>query len=337
MMKKIILLFFLASLTFLGNAQKDKYKIVVSASMLADMAENIIAGEDEIIQCIVPIGGDPHLHEPTPADARLVADADMVFINGLTFEGWIEKLIKSSGTKARVVVVTDGITPIGSDDYENSTDPHAWMDVENVLTYVKNMKDALSEERPENKEMYEFNYGVYTQALKDTDQYIKNQVTKIPLEKRVLITSHDAFKYFGRKYGLELESVIGISTESEAQTADVIRLTKVIKERKIPCVFIESTINPKLLKELAKSTDTRIGGELYADSLGPKDSEAGTYIDMVKYNINTIVKGLTQKVDKKTSAVATKTEESSSNNVVWIILGVLLLLSFAFVAKKLNN
>ena len=277
-MKKIVCIILSLAISLSLIAQNKEFKIVASASMIADMAENIIAGEDETITTIVPIGGDPHLHEPTPNDAKLVANADLILINGLTFEGWIDKLIESSGTKAKVVTVTDGLTPISSDDYQNATDPHAWMDVSNVHFYIKNIKDALVEMRPENKEMYEFNHGVYTQTLNELDTYVTTQIQTIPEAKRILVTSHDAFKYFGRRYGIRLESIIGVSTEAEAQTTDIVRLNKVIKESGIPAIFGESTINTKMLEQLAEGNDIQLGGKLYADSLGPKDSDGGTYV-----------------------------------------------------------
>ncbi len=337
-MQKIYFLFIFIFLSLFVKAD-DKFKIVASASMLADMAENIIGAEDEVVQCIVPIGGDPHLHEPTPADAKLVADADLILVNGLTFDGWVEKLIKSSGSKAKVITVADGITPISSDDYDNATDPHAWMDVTKVYTYIKNIKNAMVELRPDNKEMYEFNYGVYLQTLKDLDKYALEEIKKIPEKSRILITSHDAFKYFGRRYGLRLESVVGVSTEAEAQTADVVRLNKIIKKNNIPALFIESTINPKLLKELAKSNDVSIGGELFADSLGPKDGEAGTFVNMIKYNVNTIVNALSKSKEenKATETVDTGESSSTTNYITWGILALLLLGGFGFVFSRLSK
>jgi len=246
------------------------------------MAKNIAGGMVNV-ECIVPIGGDPHLHEPTPRDAQMVNRADLIIKNGLTFEGWLNELIENSGTKAKTVRVTEGIQPIQSAEYENSADPHAWMDASLGLTYIKNIKDALSELDPDNADIYAFNYGVYKTQLEDLDQYIKTAIQKIPAQKRVLITSHDAFQYYGRAYGIRLEAILGTSTDAEAQTSDIIRLNKVIKASNVPALFVESTINPKLLKQLAKDNDIEIGGQLYADSIGDEESPAPTYIDMLKH------------------------------------------------------
>ena len=247
-MKKVIF-FLIISFFSLSAFAQEKKTVVTTASMMADMAKNIAGGMVNV-ECIVPIGGDPHLHEPTPRDAQMVNRADLIIKNGLTFEGWLNELIENSGTKAKTVRVTEGIQPIQSVEYENSADPHAWMDASLGLTYIKNIKDALSELDPDNADIYAFNYGVYKIQLEDLDKYIKREIQKIPAQKRVLITSHDAFQYYGRAYGIQLEAILGTSTDAEAQTSDIIRLNKVIKNNKVPALFIESTINPKLLKAI---------------------------------------------------------------------------------------
>jgi len=270
---------------------QDKITIISSASMFTDMAENIMTDDFEI-STIVPIGGDPHKYNARPSDARRVSKADIVFINGLTFEGWITELINNSGTKAEVVTITEGITPISSVDYANSSDPHAWMDVKNALTYVKNIRDALVRKAPKVKAELDANYEKYVEELLALDAEIVEKIESIPAEKRILITSHDAFQYYGSRYGIRLEAIMGISTEAEAQTSDITRVTKVIKESKIPSVFIESTINPKMLQQIAKDNKVGIGGELFADSLDDPSKPAGTYIGMLRHNTNTIVDGL---------------------------------------------
>jgi len=332
-MKKYFSLLTLIILSISLNAQ---LKVVATASMIADMAENI-AGNDIEVSCIVPIGGDPHLYEPTPSDAKMVADADLILKNGLTFEGWLDELIANSGTKAKVITLTEGINVIESSTYANSADPHAWMDAANALFYIEHIKAAFTELNPSNKEVYEFNHGVYSGQIKELDEYIVSQVKTIPELQRILITSHDAFQYYGRKYGIRLEAILGTSTDAEAQVSDIIRLNKVIKANKVPAVFIESTINPKMLNELAASNDIEIGGELYADSLGDKESEASNYIDMLKHNTDVIVRAL--KREMKTTDTKdghNHGDEESSNLFVWGILGALLIGGFLFVLRKMN-
>jgi len=330
----LIIVAFFATLNL--QAQEG-LKVVTTASIFADMAENII-GDQGTVQTIVPIGEDPHTYEPTPRDAQLIADAELVFKNALTFEGWLEELIDNSGTKAEVITVTDGITPITSLQYKNASDPHAWMDVSLGLTYIKNIKDALVKMRPEGKEVFEFNYGVYKKQLEDLDAYITEKVRALPISRRVLITSHDAFQYYGKRYGIRLESVLGTSTDAEVQTSDIVRLNKVIQENDIPAVFIESTVNPKLLKQLASDNDIKIGGQLYADSIGEKGTEGGSYIGMLKFNTDVIVKALSQETVKSDNGDNHNHEGNESTNwLMWAILGGLLVLGFVMVANKLRN
>lgn len=313
-------------------AQTPQKTVVATASIFADMAENI-AGGHVAVKSIVPIGGDPHIYEPTPADARLVASADLILKNALTFEGWLDDLIASANTKAKVVTITDGIEAIHS-VHKNSSDPHAWMSAANGLIYIENIKNALVELDPANREVYEFNYGVYRKQLEELDTYIAEQVKKIPEQRRILITSHDAFEYYGKRYGLRLESVLGISTDAEAQTSDMVRLSNVIRESGVPAVFIETTVNPKLLSQIAKDNKVRIGGKLFSDSIGEKGSVAPSYYEMLKYNTDTVVKGLMAEAE---SAKGTKTIQRGPGIVTWILLAFALIGGFVFVAKKMNG
>lgn len=265
--------------------------VVASASIFADMARNI-AGDEVRVEMVVPIGGDPHIFEPTPESVRLVADADLILINGLTFEGWMNELIANSGTRAKTVTITRGIETIESEEYENSADPHAWMTAANGLIYVRNIRDALIDLDPFNRKTYEFNAGVYLQQLEDLDREIFRLVESIPERQRVLITSHDAFRYFGRYYGIRVEAALGTSTDADVQTDDVNRLTGIIRETGVPAIFVESTINPKLIRQIAEDTEVIIGGSLYADSLGEPDTEAGTYEGMLTFNATTIAGAL---------------------------------------------
>jgi len=331
-MKKI--LFFLVFLFSLQYTWAQQKVVVATASMMGDMAKNIAGGE-VLVKTIVPIGGDPHTYEPTPKDVQLVVNADLVIKNGLTFEGWLDELIENSGTKAKTVRVTEGINPIQSATYKNSADPHAWMDASLGLIYIKNIKDALVELAPEHKETFEFNYGVYKKQLEDLDAYIFQQIQTIPEKKRVLITSHDAFQYYGRRYGIRLEAILGTSTDAQVQTSDIKRLNKVIQKNQVPAVFIESTINPKLLKQLASDNNVVVGGELYADSIGDKDSPAPTYIDMLKSNTDVIVKALSKAFVPNAEAMATAEEDANSGNSLWLwgAIAGLMLLGFLFIAR----
>jgi len=325
---KYILLHLFIFFTFFSFAQ-DQYKVVSTASIFADMAENI-AGDRIKIETIVPIGGDPHLHDPIPRDAQLVNAADLILMNGLTFEGWLNELIENAGTNAKVALITEGVNAIESDVYKGSTDPHAWMDVANSLIYIENIKNAFIELDPEGKEQYEFNYGVYKQQLEDLDRYIQDRIQEIPAAKRVLITSHDAFQYYGKKYGIRLEAILGVSTDAEAQTSDILRLNKIIQSSQIPAVFIESTVNPKLLKQIAADNKVSIGGQLFADSIGDKESNAPTYYEMMKYNTDTIVEAL-----KKEKAVVEVSEIGDSSWLSYLGIGLMLILLLLVVLPRM--
>ncbi len=330
----VFCLFCTLCIPFLSSAQ-SKYKVVATASIFADMAKNI-AADRVVIESIVPVGGDPHLHEPTPRDARIVAAADLILVNGLTFEGWLNELIENAGTNATIVRITEGITPIQSLTYKNATDPHAWMDAQNGLVYIKNIKDALIALDSEGREQYEFNYGVYKQQLEDLDQYIARRIAEIPKAQRTLITSHDAFQYFGRKYGLQLEAILGISTDAEVQTSDITRLTQVIRNSNLPAVFIESTVNPKLLKQIAKDNKVKIGGQLFSDSIGDEDSPASSYYDMLKYNTDTIVEALKQSADQARLVEQENKRRSINDYGFFAIVGLLLIGVLFFLVRKMN-
>jgi len=278
-----------------GQAQAEpgpKPVVVSTASMFADM---VSAVADTLVESvsIVPIGGDPHIYEPTPGDARLVLRADLLLQNGLTFEGWIRKLIDNSGSAAPVVTITEGIDPIRAEGHQNAYDPHAWMDPVNGITYVRNITEALVRLLPTHEADLRSRSAAYISSLEQLDTYIRRRIDSIPVARRVLVTSHDAFHYFGRRYGLRLESVLGTSTDADVRTSDLVRLNQVIRESGVPAVFIESTINPKLLQQVARDNGIRIGGKLYSDSLGESGGPAGTYLGMIRTNIDVIAGGLT--------------------------------------------
>jgi ABC-type Zn uptake system ZnuABC Zn-binding protein ZnuA len=331
-MRKIVFLL-MAFLTCFTGFSQDKINIVATASMIADMAQNI-AGDEAIVKSIVPIGGDPHTFDPTPSAAILASKADLAFVNGLTFEGWLQELIENSGTKAKVITVTDGIDPIASETYENATDPHAWMSAKLGLQYILNIKNALSAFAPQHAAKFEANYEIYKQKLIELDQYIEQQIQSIPEEKRILITSHDAFQYYGRRYNIQLESILGVSTDADAQTSDIKHLNEVIRNTKVPAVFVESTINPKHLKQIAKDNNIVIGGKLYSDSLGDSKSPASTYLDMLRNNTDVIVKALSQSRQVQDE----KTNDKSSNRPPWMnwVGGVLILalISLIFLRRR---
>ena len=329
-MKKLVLLIFI--FVQFSLSANDKPRVICSVSILEDIAKNLV-GNTVDLQMIVPIGGDPHIYEATPKDAQLVGTGDLFFINGLNFEGWIKELISNSGSNAPSITVSEGVQTIGSQKYENSFDPHAWMNVSNVMIYAKNMKDALVKYFPEHKDIYVSEYESYLKELKDLNSYVQSEINKIPKEQRILVTSHDAFAYYGKAYGIDVEAILGISTEADARTSDILRITSVIKERKVPAIFVESTINPQMIKRLSEDNGVPIGGELFADSLGEPGSEAGTYLGMMKSNTDVIVGALTQKKISETII----DEDTGSSKIGFIALGLLFVLLIIFAIIKNKN
>ncbi len=325
-------LFFIALLSTNAQAQDEKLNVLSSANIFADMASNI--GGDLIdSDFIVPTGGDPHLYEPTPSDVIKVKNANIILLNGLTFEGWINELIENSGTKAKVYTITKGVNAIKSSEYENSADPHAWMDVSNTMTYADNIYSALVENDAKNEAVYKSLLESYKKKLNECDTSIEAKIAQIPTEKRILITSHDAFSYYGRRYGLQLEALLGISTEAEITTSDIIRVNRIIEEKAIPTIFVESTINPKVLNQIAKDNDVVIGGELFADSLDDPENEAGTYIGMMTHNTDVIVKALTANQSDRNTI---NEDKNNSNLWLYLFIGTLLIGGLVLMIKKLS-
>ena len=318
-------------ISVLGLTTAQESQLVATASIMQDIVSRV-AGPDFPVESIVPLGGDPHIYNPTPSDAQLISQAELIFKNGLTFEGWLNKLIENSGTDAEIILMTKGVPTIRSLKYKNSTDPHAWMDVSQAMSYAKNSLDALIKWKPEKTKVFKSNYEEFIGELKALDAWVYQQIEGIPAKKRVLITSHDAFQYYGRRYGLELVALLGTTTDAEVQTSDVMRVTETIRERQLPAIFIESTINPKLMKQLAQDNKVSIGGKLYADSLSDEKGPANNYIDMIRYNTNTIVKALSAPA----SVNEHKKDTSQLSGMLYWIIPVLLIvmLSGFYFARK---
>ncbi|MXQ14034.1 metal ABC transporter substrate-binding protein [Microvirga makkahensis] len=286
-------------------AQAQKLKVVASFSILADLTSQV--GGDRIeVSALVGPDGDAHVFSPKPADAKMVADARVVVMNGLGFEGWMNRLVRSSGSKAALVTASTGVKPLRNEEHvhghgrghdhaghsHGEFDPHAWQDVANAKIYVRNIRDGLTKADPGGKEVYEANAKAYLARLDALDAEVKATVGSIPQERRKVITTHDAFGYFARAYGLEFLSPQGVSTDAEASAADVARIVRQIKAERIPAVFLENVSDPRLIERISKESGARIGGRLYSDALSGPQGSAGTYIDMIRSNVTEIAKAL---------------------------------------------
>ncbi|MDU0340389.1 metal ABC transporter substrate-binding protein [Bosea rubneri] len=277
---------------------EGKLAVVASFSILADFVR-AVGGERVALTTLVGPDGDAHVYSPSPADAKAMAAASLVVVNGLKFEGWLTRLLKSSGTKATLATATDGITPLKMQDdghghghSHGGEDPHAWQSVANAKVYVANIQKALSAADPAGKALYEANAAAYLAKLDELEAEIRAVVARIPADRRKAITSHDAFAYFSKAYGIAFVAPQGVSTEAEASARDVARIIRQVKAQKVPAVFLENISNPRLAEQIARESGARIGGRLYSDALSGSDGPAGTYIAMMKHNISQIEKAL---------------------------------------------
>ncbi len=271
----------------------DKLKVVATFSILGDMVRNV-GGERIEVATLVGPNGDAHVYSPTPADGRRLTEAKIVFTNGLKFEGWIDRLVKSSGTKAVRIEAAKGVKPLkGEDDGHghghhhgpDGSDPHAWQSIGNAKTYIVNIRDALIAADAAGRQAYEANASAYLKQLDEIETEVKGLVASIPPERRRIITSHDAFRYFEEAYGIDFVSPQGVSTESEASAKDVARIIQQIRREKIAAVFVENVSDARLMERIAKETGAKIGERVYSDALSEPNGPAGTYIDMMRHNI----------------------------------------------------
>src|SRR5262245_27937772 len=283
----------LGALTWIVTASapaqtQDKVRLVATFSILADLARNV-GGEAVEVTSLVGPNGDAHAYSPSPADGKRLADARLVLVNGLGFEGWIDRLVKASGTKAVVVTASRGIKPrqmTDEDEHDHGKiDPHAWQSVANAKVYVANIRDALVKADPARAAAYEADAAAYLGKLDSLESEIKTMLAAIPAERRKVITTHNAFGYFGAAYRMQFIAPQGVSTETEVSARDVAKIIRQIKTQKIPAVFMENVTDPRLMKRIAEEAGAKIGGKLYSDALSGPDGPAATYLDMMRSNL----------------------------------------------------
>ncbi|MCX5888141.1 MAG: metal ABC transporter substrate-binding protein [Deltaproteobacteria bacterium] len=303
---RILLLFLvlcLAGSAIEARAEK-KVKVIASFSILGDMVGNVGGDRVEVTTLVGP-NGDAHVYQPTPAAAKAVGGANLVVVNGLGFEGWMDRLIQTSGYKGPIVVASRGIKPreMTTEEaeeheqgakHEHKIDPHAWQNLSNGLIYVENIAKGLSSADPDGAAIYKANTDAYEAKLADLDRWVKAEFAGIPKPKRRMITSHDALGYFGAAYGITILSSMGVSTESEPSAGGIARLIKQIRQEKITAVFIENVTDPRLMEQVAKESGVKLGGELYSDALSKQDESAPTYIKMFENNATKIIAAMRQ-------------------------------------------
>lgn len=268
---------------------EERPSVVVSFSILGDLVAQV-GGDRITLHLLVGPDQDAHVYQPTPADAQQFTTAQLVVVNGLGFEGWIDRLIKASGYRGPVIVATQGL--FESTGQEGKPDPHVWQNPRYVHRYVQNIAEGLIAIDPSGENEYRRNAEQYIKKLELLEREIRASIATLPQERRKVVTSHDAFAYFGKAYGVDFVAPQGVNTDSEASAGDVAALIRQIQRDKIPAVFVENISDPRLLQQIARETGARIGGTLYSDALSDAGGDAGNYLAMMRHNVHVLVAAL---------------------------------------------
>jgi zinc/manganese transport system substrate-binding protein len=266
-------------------------RVVASFSILADMVREIGGSAVEVAALVGP-DSDAHVFQPSPADARRLANADLVVVNGLGFEGWMDRLVRSSGYRGAVVVASEGV-PVRRMGRE--PDPHAWQDLANAQRYAANLRDAMARARPAFAAEIDQRCASYIERLQALDREVRARFDAVPRQHRRVISSHDAFGYFGAAYGIEFLAPQGMNTDSEPSAASVARLIDQIRREDVRAVFVENISDPRLVQRIAREGGGVVGGRLYSDALSAPGTEADTYLKLFAHNATTIASALSAK------------------------------------------
>ena len=280
-------------------AAGDKLRVVTTIGMITDVVKNV-GGERVAVTGLMGPGVDPHLYKASAGDVQRLTSAQLIFYNGLHLESKMGDILAKMSGNTKTVAVTDAVDRsllLTPPEFEGQYDPHLWFDVTLWIKAVGKIRDTLREFDSDNTLMYWTNAERYLAKLAELHEYVKAQSERVPSEQRVLVTAHDAFNYFGKAYGFEVRGLQGISTATEAGIADVQELATFIAERRIPAIFVESSVSSRSLEAVraavsSKGFDVKIGGELFSDAMGDDGTPEGTYIGMVRHNIDTIVTAL---------------------------------------------
>ena len=297
---------------------EEPIPVVATFSILGDMVKRI-GGEHIALTTLVGPDGDTHVYQPTPKAARSVAEADVLFLNGLDFEGWLERLAEAASFDGTMVVATNGVVPIAFDDHDDhddekhddhddrddhddhddhaghdhgAFDPHAWQSLENAVIYVNNIAAGLAQADPENAGEYYTNRAAFVAEVEVLKSEVDAMMKNLPSDKRTVVTAHDAFGYFGATYDLTFVAPQGIGTDSEVSAGDLAALITQIREESISAVFIESLTDNRMIEQIANETGATIGGMLYAGALSAQSGPASNYLDMMRHNATTLFEAL---------------------------------------------
>ena len=275
---------------FPAVAGEDHVKVVASFSILGNMVEEVV-GDLADVTTIVGPDADAHVYQPSVADAKAVAEADIIFVNGLGFETWSDTLISESGTEATVHVATDGITPV---EVEGEIDPHAWNSLSNGVIYVTNVADTMKEAMPEHADQISANADAYIAELEALDAETKAKLAELPADRRTVVTAHDAFGYLADAYGMNFLAPVGIDTEAEPSAQELAVLIDQLKSQGAAALFVENITSPALVQQISDETGIEIGGRLFSDALSERGGPATSYLAMFQHNLGTLLNALSQ-------------------------------------------
>ena len=268
----------------------ERLNVVASFSIIADFVRTI-GGDRVNLTTLVGPDSDVHVYTPAPGDAKRIAEAKLVIVNGLGLEGWLPRLVQSAGSKAQVVTASAGIAPL---KLGSAADPHAWQSVPNARIYVADITNALVVADPDDMEFFRTQSKAYLEKLETLDREVREAVAKIPAERRKVISTHDAFGYFAAEYGVQFVAPLGVSTETEPSARDIATIIGQIRAERIPAVFLENISDDRLIRRIAAETGAKVGGTLISDGLTGEKGFAPTYIDMVRHNIKALTSALDQ-------------------------------------------
>jgi zinc/manganese transport system substrate-binding protein len=276
---------------FRGIAAVTTVPVTATFSILGDMVQ-AIGGKRVTVTTLVGSDGDPHVYEPRPEDARAVTQAAALFLNGMGFEGWLDRLVDSSDFRGGLVIVSQGVEPLVIGNGRGVKDPHAWHDLANAKIYATNIAAGLITSDPDGRSYYEKAHDAYIKEINAVEREVKKRLGSLPPSHRRAVISHDSFGYFGRAYGIEFLAPQGLSTEAEPSANDLATLIRQIREENVRALFLENASDPRLIEQIQRETGVRIGGTLYSDALSGPDGPAPTYLAMMRHNIRTLATAL---------------------------------------------
>lgn len=266
--------------------------VLASATFLADIAQNV-AGDRVVVESLLPVGSDPHSYQPTPQDVTKIADSKLLIINGAEYEHFLEPLLENAGGEREVIEASTGLSPRPDSESEHGVDPHLWLDPNNVISYVENIREALTHFDPDGAAIFQSNADTYVAQLVELDEWINEQVSQIPPERRLLVTNHEALGYFAERYGFTVIGAVvpGVSSDAAPSAEQMANLIDQIKASGSPAIFLDEVENPALAQQIAAETGVKVMENLHLESL-TDGRPAGTYIDMIRHNVTLIVNAL---------------------------------------------